>query len=107
MEADLASHLASGASTGVLGRVRRVMTTGAASAEQTVLDEALSRARTNPAALHRVRATLTAGPVAAVAEHQELYDAGLPAGLPGGLAELAVSHRAELIARSKCSSASA
>ena len=45
------------------------------------------------ASLASARAAIEAGPASAV----ELYEAGLPIGLPGGLAEVAIDHRETLL----------
>ena len=48
-----------------------------------------------------VRAAMAIGPASAVKNAEELYEAGLPRKLRGGLAEVAISDRAELIATSR------
>ena len=83
--------------TGALAKLRALHTAGAASLCEQTLDEASERARANPGALAKVRALIEAGSAAAVDDPEELHDAGIPRDLPGGLAAVAIHHRAELL----------
>ena len=82
-----------------LSSVRRLLKVGAAPHVDAFGEECASRAHANPAGLSRAVELLKAGPAAAVDNVEELYAAGLPVGLPGGLSTLAVSQREELMGR--------
>ena len=64
-------------------------------------DEVAARARAQPAELRATRSLLEGGLEAAVDDVEELYDAGLPRGLPGGLSVVAITHRGKLLRRVK------
>ena len=53
--------------------------------------------RAAPEALDDVKLLLQAGPAGAVENVEELYEIGLPRGLQGGLAGVAINHRAQLV----------
>ena len=63
------------------------------------MDSVSTRATANPSALSNVAKALKKGPASAVDDVDELYEAGLPRGLPGGLHVIAINERAELLSR--------
>lgn len=66
---------------------------------QAGLDGAPARFAANPNGVAKARHLLGAGPAGAVDDLTELCAAGLPSGLPGGLAALALTDREELLER--------
>ena len=93
------ARVAQMASAGSLAQARTLLTVGAPSLDDSLADEVARRSSGGRHGLSTGRALLEAGSAAAVEDLEELYDAGLPRGLPGGLAALAISQRAELIHR--------
>ena len=80
-----------------LTAARVLLETGAAPLDD-LLHDAIARGQPGDrAARSAARVLLEAGPAAAVDNVEELYEAGLPAGLPGGLAEVAIDHRETLL----------
>ena len=63
------------------------------------LDSLDRRSKINPSTLHGVRTALETGPASAVDDVDELYEAGLPRGLPGGLHLIAINERAGLLSQ--------
>ena len=82
-----------------LASMRANITVGAASVDEQGLDAATTILHQNPGAFARFRSSIEGGAGTAVDNVNELYALGLPAGLPGGLAALAMEHRPELVQR--------
>ena len=82
-----------------LASMRANITVGAASVDEQGLDTATTILHQNPGAFARFRSSIEGGAGTAVDNVNELYALGLPAGLPGGLAALAMEHRPELVQR--------
>jgi hypothetical protein len=84
-----------------LATARQLLTVGVAPLSEAgaPAEEAAARHAGQPGAVHRARALFDLGPAGAVDNVHELYEAGLPVGLPGRLAAVALHHRAELMER--------
>ena len=80
-----------------LSSMRTNTTVGAASVDEQGLDHASTIIHQNQGAFASFRSSIEGGAGTAVDNVEELYALGLPPGLPGGLAAVAIDHRAELI----------
>ena len=83
--------------TDALSSMRTNTTVGAASVDEQGLDHASTIIHQNQGAFASFRSSIEGGAGTAVDKVEELYALGLPPGLPGGLAAVAIDHRAELI----------
>ena len=86
----------------VLERVRTGLTSDGAppsAPSGTALDSTSALGRVSLSVLGLAVERLQSGPAGAVDDLQELYAAGLPAGLPGNLHMVAMNERQELLAR--------
>ena len=101
MDGDWTDRLCAPCSTSTLGQMRTLLAVGAAPLSDAAGgDEVHARAATNPGGLAQARALLAQGPSGYVERIEELYDAGLPKNLPGGLAAICTgTDREELVVR--------
>ena len=79
-----------------LAKARAILSTGAAPV-YLFSDSVAERQRARPGGLKEARRLLELGPAGSVDDVEELYAAGVPVGLPSGLAWVAIHHREELI----------
>ena len=95
----LHARAAAMSAAGTMATARHLLGVGTAPLEDTFGSDVADRTRGGSAVFARARALLDEGASSSVDAPEELFALGLPAGLPGGLALVAVAHRATLISK--------